>query len=98
MVRIFQVTNVYKVTFNVRLVQKGDEYGLDNKLTHDEDEPLVEFYDTRYPHTEFGQFISRYYRKTLLGSPSVEHGLDLHGGERAWVLSPKNMRDVVARI
>ena len=43
--------------FNVRIVRAGDRYGRDNCLTHDKDEPLVEFYDSRYPHTEYGQFV-----------------------------------------
>lgn len=33
------------VTFLVRLVEKGDHYGLDFRVTHGEDRPMVEFYD-----------------------------------------------------
>lgn len=83
--------------FNVRVVNKGDKYGRDFCLTHDEDKPLVEFYDSRYPHTEFGQFVSRYYVKTILedngyGDKSV--GLQLHGGVPAWTVSERHM-DIV---
>ena len=83
--------------FNVRIVNKGDKYGLDNCLTHEGDKPLVEFYDTRYPHTEFGQFVSRYYVETILnddGYGPKDCGLILHGGVPEWTLSAKDMDTV----
>ena len=43
--------------FNVRVVNKGDKFGRDFCLTHESEKPMVEFYDARYPHTEFGQFV-----------------------------------------
>jgi hypothetical protein len=78
--------------FNVRLVNKGDKYGYDFRLTHTEDKPLVEFYDSRYPHTEFGQFVQRYYVETILDGG--ECGLNLHGGEPAWTVSAEDMATV----
>jgi len=84
--------------FNVRVVNKGDKYGRDFVLTHEEDKPLVEFYDSRYPHTEFGQFVSRYYVETILGTDkwgSGEGGLILDGGNRdQWTVSERHM-DIV---
>jgi hypothetical protein len=83
--------------FNVRIVNKGDKYGLDNCLTHEGDKPLVEFYDTRYLHTEFGQFVSRYYVETILsddGYGPKDCGLILHGGVPEWTLSAKDMDTV----
>jgi hypothetical protein len=91
------VTNEDGITFAVRLVQKGDRYGLHGCLTHDEDETLVEFYDTRYDHNsdwleEFtGQFVSRYYAETLLGH---EGGLCLDGGIYDWQVSAGNMAKI----
>lgn len=86
--------------FNVRIVRKGDRYGRDFCLTHDkEDEPLVEFYDTRYPHTEYGQFVSRYYVSTLLsdkGNGPKNTGLCLDGGVPSWTVSAKDMDTVRA--
>jgi hypothetical protein len=91
------VTNEDGITFAVRLVQKGDRYGLHGCLTHDIDKPdgpLVEFYDTRYDHNsdwleEFkGQFVSRYYAETLLGH---DGGLCLDGGVSDWHVSAGNM-------
>ena len=84
--------------FNVRVVNKGDKYGRDFCLTHDEDKPLVEFYDSRYPHTEFGQFVSRYYVSTILGEDKwgrAEGGLCLDGGNAdSWTVSARHM-DIV---
>lgn len=38
---VIQVTNREGTTFNVRLVLKGDTYGRNGCLTHDENDPLV---------------------------------------------------------
>jgi len=84
--------------FNVRVVNKGEKYGRDFCLTHDSDKPLVEFYDSRYPHTEFGQFVSRYYVSTILGTDGygrAEGGLILDGGNAdVWTVKEGDM-DVV---
>ena len=83
--------------FNVRIVNKGDKYGRDFCLTHNEDKPLVEFYDARYPHTEFGQFVSRYYVETILGDDgygSKAGGLSLDGGIPEWTVSASDMETV----
>lgn len=84
--------------FNVRVVNKGDKYGRDFCLTHNEEKPLVEFYDSRYPHTEFGQFVSRYYVETILGEDKwgrAEGGLCLDGGNAdVWTVSERHM-DIV---
>jgi hypothetical protein len=84
---------VSQLTWAVRLVQRGDAYGLNDQLTHDKDEPLVEFFDTRYPHTPLGQFVSRYNLDTLLGS---EGGINLDGGIPAWSVSAAGMAPVTA--
>lgn len=81
------------IKFNVRIVQEGDNYGLNNCLTHEQKEPLVEFYDSRYPHTEFGQFVSRYNMNTLL-QRNANVGLDLDGGIADWKIDAKGMEDV----
>lgn len=86
------VTAANGVPFTVRLVRKGDHYGLDGCLVHDEDDPLVEFYDARYPHTEYGQFVSRYYLSTLLDDPVW--GLDLDGGVEDWTVDGDTMSTV----
>ena len=78
--------------FNVRIVNKGDMYGRNFCLMHDEHEPVIEFYDSRYPHTKFGQFVSRYYVSTLLDH---DGGLCLDGGNRdEWTVSSQDMKTV----
>jgi hypothetical protein len=51
-------------------------------------EELVEFYDTRYPHGPYGQFVSRYYKSSIEGCV----GLDLDGGIPEWKVSAEGMR------
>lgn len=73
--------------FNLRIVRKGDGYGIG--LTHNKDEPMVEFYDDRYPHTEHGQFVSRYYVSTILERDN--RGLCLEGAEPEWSVTAGDM-------
>ena len=75
----------------VRLVCKGQRYGLDDCLTHEGDSPLVEFYHEGSVKSVVG-FISRYSVATLTrtsdlafvneGASLSETGLCLHGGGR----------------
>jgi len=79
--------------FNVRIVNKGDRYGRADCLTHDDDRPMVEFYDHRYTHGDWadrGQFVSRYYVSTLLEGEN--RGLCLDGGNaNEWSVSADEM-------
>ena len=77
--------------FNVRIVNKGDKYGLNDCLVNDK-APMVEFYDTRYPHTQYGQFVSRYYVDTILDGDDC--GLCLDGGAPSWTVSAEDMKTV----
>lgn len=82
--------NANGIPFNSRIVRKGEKYGLNFCLTHEESEPLVEFYDARFDHTKFGQFVSRYYVTTLTGECEWSHGdsrktgICLDGGVPDW--------------
>lgn len=78
------------VPFNVAIISKGDRYGLNNCLTHEEDAPLVEFYDARYPHTPLGQFVTRYCARTLIERESGK-GLCLDAGIPAWSIDGDTM-------
>lgn len=77
------------MSFNVRVVEKGEQYGLNMCLTHEKDMPMIEFYDTRYKFDKIGdiimgQFITRYSLdtfKTVQGT-----GLNLEGGVADWSL------------
>lgn len=77
------------VTFNVRIVK--DKNG--NRL--------VSFYDTRYPHTKYGQFISKYYALTLTGEDGFgdcSDGLCLLSYVDDWYITEQNGKDVLAFI
>lgn len=86
------------ITFNVRRVNQGDKYGLDNCLTHKDEKPMIEFYDSRYSfHSDehgnmLGQFISRYFLENLLFNfvtekPRQDHeGICLDGGIPDWCM------------
>lgn len=67
--KITEVVNDDGRTFTVRIIHEGDRYGRDDCLTHDESEPMVEFFDKTYIEgfTPLGQFVSRYYLSTLEG-------------------------------
>ena len=79
--------------FTVSFVNQGDTYGNDNCLTHSESEPLVEFYDSEFDHTELGQFVSRYYLTTIL-EIGKNHGLCLDSGIPKWNLDENAMNQV----
>lgn len=68
------------ITWAVRIVELNDKYGLNDCLVNT-DSPLVEFFDTRYEHTDLGQFVSRYFLDTLAEG---EGGLNLDGGVPSW--------------
>lgn len=65
--KIFHDTRT-RLIWAVRIVEQGDKWGLNDSLTHDRPDPLVEFYDTRYEHTDRGQFVNRYNLSTILKS------------------------------
>jgi hypothetical protein len=104
---MFQITNDQSRTFNVRVVFKGDRYGLNDCLTHDNDKPLVEFYDATQDPKKFGergQFVSRYYIETLIlfyietltGSRARNaYGLTLDGGVDAWTLDAESANTAI---
>lgn len=61
----------------VRLIKRGDKYGLDNCIKHEETEPLVEFYDPRH-------FVRRYYLEDIL-SIKPQQGLCLEGSRYGYL-------------
>ena len=74
--------------FFVRVVSKGQQYGLNNCLTHDSNDHLVEFYSAKWVDADrpFGHFISRYYFSTLLDRQK-DCGLKLWGDEPSVTLT-----------
>lgn len=81
--------------FNIRVIKKGDNYGLDDCKTHDEKDPLIEFFDPKYAGQKsfgpLGQFVSRYYAETLAEGSG---GLCLDGGIPDWTVSAEQMAQV----
>lgn len=78
--------------FKVRLVLDGMRYGQGFELINEYSEPLVEFYDTRYLHTQFGQFVSRYFLSTMMETgPKTINGLTLDTGSDSWFLTPQGV-------
>lgn len=84
--------------FNVRILRKGEKYGLEDCLIHTERKPLVEFYDYRHRNDKEwkrGQFVSCYYAETLL-EHDPNFGLPLDGGIPEWTVSAESMREILA--
>ena len=84
--------------FNVRILHKGEKYGLEDCLIHKERKPLVEFYDYRHRNDQEwkrGQFVSRYYAETIL-EHNPNNALSLDGGIPAWTVPPVSMREILA--
>lgn len=92
-----KVANRVGRVFLVRTVLKGDRYGLNDALVHDENSPMIEFYDFTYAgQLDFGrrgQFVSRYYAKTLRNFRGGT--LELDGGVPEWILEPEALRPVL---
>jgi hypothetical protein len=86
LVRIFN-DQLTQLTWSVRVVQKAELYGREDCLTYEKEEPLVEFYDTRYPHTNLGQFVSRYSLSTMIETHPYWTGLCLYDGVPDWTIS-----------
>lgn len=85
-------------TWTVRLVQSGDQYGLNDCLTHNEVEALVELYDADQSSTNGrGQFVSRYYLSTFM-EIEAGRGLNAHGGVPVWQLSGSAIDSIKARL
>ena len=82
--------------FNVRILRQHDHYGLEDGLVHNEEEPVVEFYDNRYINDgdwKRGQFVARYYAETLREDcvRIYQYGLQLEGDIPAWHIHPVDM-------
>ncbi len=88
--KIFHDTRSHLV-WVVRIVEHGDNYGLNDALTHKGERPLVEFYDTRHEHTDLGQFVTRYFLGTLIDG---EGGLNPQGGVPTWSINEPCMNRI----
>jgi hypothetical protein len=100
-----RVTNSAGVPFDVRIIRKGERYGLndclvnneDNKFFNTSDPILVEFCDAGQDPNRFlggRQFVSRYGLHALLEDSDKGYGLNLYGGEPRWSIDAKTMKTV----
>ena len=93
------VTNSQRRAFLVRVVAKGERYGLDDRLVHKRADPLIEFSDLTYANKkgfgERGQFVARYSANTLAESRS-DTGLLLDGGIPEWFVDAEPLAPVLA--
>ncbi len=106
--KAFRVTNSAGVPFEVRIIRKGERYGLNNMLVNDEgnkffnpkDPILVEFWDAGQDPAYFPggcQFTGgRYSLTTLVSREGARSnaGLNLYGGEPRWSIDAKAMQSV----
>lgn len=86
--------------FTIRVVSKGQTYGLNHALVHDSHDHLVEFYATKWTGKEFGpfgQFLSRYNFSTILDRQK-DCGLALWGDEPATHLTASEMEYLKAHL
>ena len=85
--------------FFIRVIMRGDRYGLKGCLVHDQADPMVEFYDYKYANLKTfgprGQFVARYYASTLAAHPAGR-GLCLHGGVPNWQVDAAALAPVLA--
>jgi hypothetical protein len=78
------------IEWTIRVVKTGEKYGRDDCLINDTG-TLVEFYDSRYRHTDNGQFVARYYAGTIAGAVG---GIDLCGYEEEWSVCAKTIGEI----
>lgn len=78
--------------FKVKVIRKGDSYGLDDVLSWAHDEPGISFYvsctkDGKPISGEngLGYFVSRYFYTTMLECVDRRRGVCLEGSEPVWL-------------
>jgi len=79
-------SNPYRITMVVKLIEKGDKWGLRDMLTYDEEDPMVEF------NTEYGGYISRYYLSTFTKD---NEGIWLEGSDETLTIDGENKKEIV---
>lgn len=52
------------------------------------DKQVIEFYDVLYPHTQYGQFVSRYFADEIMPGYA---GINLSGGVPVWSIDKDAM-------
>ena len=92
---IFDKEDTISNKWLVRIIKPGERYGNGYSIIHNKSEDcLVEFYDATQDKDKFpiGQFVSRYYFKTLM--EGANNGLMLDASVKDWYINPKNMKEI----
>lgn len=89
MQKVKEIINPYGVVMIVKLIEKGDTYGLNNSVMHDKWDPIVEF------RLSSGYTISSYYLSTL---KETENGIWLDASNDTWVVDKENIQEVLTWI
>lgn len=84
----------HNIPFVANILEQGDNLGLKNNLIHEHIEPVIQFFDARYPHNPLGQLVSSYFLSDLTKGTAKNSGLNLYGGEPDWYITQKDMKDV----
>ncbi len=87
------------IDWNVRVLEKGDSYGRDECLIHEEDRPVIEFFDADIETTSpLGSFTSSYYLSTF-NEIKEGKGLCLEGSDRdRYSISSATVEEVKGRV
>lgn len=85
--------SVSQQTWVIRIIRQGEAYGLNDKLTHEGQMPMVEFFRYEQGDEDKGFFVSRYYVETLLASSTKS--IQLHGRDPAFTVHEQAFADVL---
>jgi len=88
----YEFTSTTGVPMRCRLVARGARFGREHCFTNDSPIPTLEFYDRRFDHTAYGQFISSYFLTTFLDGTA---GINLHGGTLGWQIGADDKREII---
>lgn len=92
---VLELTNPEMGAYRVRLLRKGESYGLKHQLTYDDDEPTIEFYGpaAEGEQPEDAQFLDRYHVSSFLRPRDEWRTVGLGG---YCGVSPENSREIAA--
>ncbi len=95
MVKRIDILSYFKNPIPMRAVfVPAGEQPPNHQKTAPDSKNMIEFYDSRYPHTPDGQFITRYYVETLREGNKYA-GLDLYGSVPDWKIDARTKEMVL---
>ena len=98
---ICTIKNYAGRAFNVKLIEVGEWYGRDPSTgapCFQADELMLEFWDATYSsHGPMGQFVSRYYVRTMK-SRDPAYDLNMDGNVPMWWVGATQVREVMRHL